>query len=591
MQPTLGTMATPGSPEAGSRLSLLWPPGASHSPAWQLPPEVVQDLGLATIVAAMAPAPAHREALEAALFTLCPDPAVIAHRQDVLDDLLEASGLAEALRALLPALDELALFTTRPASAESSLQEVTRRAGELELLVGCIERLAAAFEAAPRDLRSAGLLALRGYVEARRADPAFQHLAAALPGLLAELRASASVTIGVNLDPYLRPEEALLLAVHPTRFTESGLLARLFGAAQGRGIGPLHTLPMLTESSGIIGAGGAPLPGPTRRAEPMMEPLFRDLSRVLEKVTRPVAQELRQHAAHSGRALVELRPEVIFFSYAVALIRRIEATGLPLCRPALVPPDERVCEVEELYNLQLALHLEGQGPGKLTERVVRSDSILGPRGRIVILTGPNQGGKTTYLQAIGQAHALAQVGLRVPGRGARISPADAIFTHFPLEERLERGTGRFGDEARRVRAIFEGVTRQSLILLNETFATTSAGESLYLARDVVRLLRRVGARAVYTTHLHELASNLDQLNASTPGDSDIVSMVAIVAPEGETTGTSPRFRIELRPPAGRSYAERIAARYGIALEQLTELLRARGALPTLGVPPGDETQV
>lgn len=426
---------------------------------------------------------------------------MIAHRQAVLDDLLAAPALSEALVALLPALDELALFTARPASTESSLQEVTRRAGELELLVGCVERLAVAFDAALGGIRSSGLATLRAYVEGRRADPAFQRLSAALPGLLAELRSSASVTIGVNLDPYLRPEEAMLQAVHPTRFTESGLLARFFGAtsAPGRGIGPLHTLPLLTESSDIISGGGAPLPGPSRRAEPMMEPLFRDLSRVLEKVTRPVAQELRQHAAHSGRPLVELRRRVIFFSYAVALIRRIEATGLPLCRPVLAPPDERVCKVEGLYNLQLALHLAGQHPEGLAERVVTSDSILGPRGRIVILTGPNQGGKTTYLQAVGQAHALAQAGLRVPGRLARISPADAIFTHFPIEERLERGTGRFGDEARRVRAIFEGVTRQSLVPLNETFATTSAGESLYLARDVVWLLRRLGVRAIYTT--------------------------------------------------------------------------------------------
>jgi MutS domain V len=279
-------MATPGSSEAEPGLSLLWPPGSSHDPAWQLPREVIQDLGLATLVAAMAPAPAHREALEAVLFTFCPHPTVIAYRQDVLDDLLATPGLAEALGALLPALDELALFTTRP-----------------------------------------------------------------------------------------------------------------------------------------------------------------------------VAQELRQHAAHSGRALVELRPGVIYFSYAVALVKRMTATGLPLCRPAIAPLDERICEVEALYNLQLALQLEGQGPDDLTGRVVTSNSILGPRGRIVILTGPNQGGKTTYLQAIGQAHVLAQAGLRVPGRQARISPADAIFTHFPLEERLERGTGRFGDEARRVRAIFGGSAR------------------------------------------------------------------------------------------------------------------------------------
>jgi DNA mismatch repair ATPase MutS len=72
----------------------------------------------------------------------------------------------------------------------------------------------------------------------------------------------------------------------------------------------------------------------------------------------------------------------------------------------------------------------------------------------VILTGPNQGGKTTYMQAIGLAQVMAQSGLFVPGRRARISPVDGIHTHFPVEERVGLGLGRFGDEARRIRTLF-----------------------------------------------------------------------------------------------------------------------------------------
>jgi DNA mismatch repair ATPase MutS len=312
-----------------------------------------------------------------------------------------------------------------------------------------------------------------------------------------------------------------------------------------------------------------------RRAEPMMVPLFRDLSRVLEKITRPIAEELYAYGSISGRTLASLRPDVIFYVYAVDLIRKLESAGLRLCRPAIAPADERVCEVEGAYNLQLALHLLGQTPGgALAGLVVTSDLILGPRGRIVILTGPNQGGKTTYLQAVGQAHVFAQAGLFVPGQHARISPIDAIATHFPIEERLELGTGRFGDEARRIRAIFERVTRHSLVLLNETFSTTSAGEGLYLARDIVRVLRRIGLRAVFATHLHDLAAGIEVLNRDTPGDSDVLSMVASY----DESDRHLRYQIVAGPPSGRSYAERIAARYGIGLEQLVEMLRAREIL-------------
>jgi DNA mismatch repair ATPase MutS len=188
------------------------------------------------------------------------------------------------------------------------------------------------------------------------------------------------------------------------------------------------------------------------------------------------------------------------------------------------------------------------------------------------------------MQAIGQAQVMAQTGLFVPGRRARISPADGIYTHYPVEERLELGTGRFGDEARRIRAIFEQVTHHSLVLLNESLSTTNMGESLYLAQDIVRALRQIGLRAIFTTHLHELAATVQDLNLDTVGDSQVVSMVASYEEgQGEqadvAAGEGPySYRVVLSPPLGRSYADRIAARYGISLKQLLDLLHQRRVL-------------
>ncbi|MBZ0288083.1 MAG: DNA mismatch repair protein MutS, partial [Anaerolineae bacterium] len=143
-----------------------------------------------------------------------------------------------------------------------------------------------------------------------------------------------------------------------------------------------------------------------------------------------------------------------------------------------------------------------------------------------IITGPNQGGKTTHIQAIALAQVLFQAGLYVPGCSARISPVDGIYTHFPVEERPSAEAGRFGEEAQRLSEIFAQATRHSLILLNESLSSTAPGESLYLARDIVRCFRLLGVRAAYTTHMHELAANLDEYNMQTPGDSKVVSLVA-----------------------------------------------------------------
>jgi DNA mismatch repair protein MutS len=567
-------------------LSLLWPGGVQERSDRQLSNEVIHDLALETLVVGMCPYSPHQESIRRVLYQLCQDSAVLVYRQAILNDLLHQPVLAEALESMLPLLDELVLFTHPQFAGETSLHKVVQRAGELQLLVDCVHRLSEAFEAVDGDIGSPGLRALQSYIDQFITNKGFQQVIKALPEILSDLRACRSITVGVNLDEHLRPEEAVLLSANSERFTESNLLDRLLGksAADGKGIAHLHSLPMFTESSNMI-TGGPPISGPTRRAEPMMVPLFRDLSRVLEKTTKPIARELERYVLLNSQFLKDLRPEIIFYVQAVELARKVESLGLPLCLPEIASSAERICEIEDNYNVQLALHLSNQKPGKnLAGQVITNEVILGPRGRIVILTGPNQGGKTTYMQAIGQAQVMAQTGLFVPGRRARISPADGIYTHYPVEERLELGTGRFGDEARRIRAIFEQVTHHSLVLLNESLSTTNMGESLYLAQDIVRALRQIGLRAIFTTHLHELAATVQDLNLDTVGDSQVVSMVAsyeegqgeqadVAAGEGRYS-----YRVVLSPPLGRSYADRIAARYGISLKQLLDLLHQRRVL-------------
>jgi hypothetical protein len=139
--------------------------------------------------------------------------------------------------------------------------------------------------------------------------------------------------------------------------------------------------------------------------------------------------------------------------------------------------------------------------------------------------------------------------------------------------------GRLDEEAERLAGIFRQATPHSLVLLNETLAGTAASEALGLARDAVRGLRLLGARAVYVTHLHELAMAVDELNATSPGESLVGSLVADADDdEGSTTGPRHRrtFRIHPGEPRGTSLASEIARRYGISFPQLAVLLRERG---------------
>jgi DNA mismatch repair protein MutS len=553
--------------------SLIWPDGTQPSQAaTALDPQCVHDLELERTLAALTDGRPHQSSIRQVFLNLCTDPAVIAYRQDVLADLWHNADFTMQLEALVPDLSALELSRIAVDRRRSPLQEVAWRLGELEYLVNCVTGFNAVFAQTGHHVRAAGWCTLRDHMAQIVQEPMYQQLTRELPNLLQTIRANVSVTIGVNLDGQFRPVAATLLSVNTQQFASSTFLDRLLGNhGEGfKGLGPLHTVPNLPQGQGPAGSRGG-----NRDVNPFMDPLFRDLAQVLDGVCRPIAQALRQYdTLHSG-FLTALRDDLAFYLAAVRLMERLRSRGLPVCRPEIAPTIERVCEIHETYNVNLALHQMAHTDD--TARIITNDVHLGDDGRIGILTGPNQGGKTTYTQMVGLCQILAQAGLWLPAARARISPVDNIYTHYPVEEQLAKGTGRFGDEAQRLCRIFTRGTRHSLVLLNESLASTNTGESLYIAQDVVRVLRRLGARAIYATHLHELAADVSALNASTAGDSLIVSLVAS---RREPADDGPRrsYKIIPGPPLGRSYACEIAAQHGISYDQLTALLQQRGVL-------------
>jgi hypothetical protein len=562
-----------------SPFSLLWPPDhRARDRTPRLSAACATDLDLNSTLEALSAPHGYFTRIRDVLLALCDDPAVICYRQDVFSDLVELPGLAPRLAELLPRLFALDSFAYSARPDQSPLHEVVWRVGQLESYVECVQGLNAVFEGIDEGVRADGLRRLHDLVARIAADETFRHLMAELPDMLAKVRGIASVTIGVNLDDRLRPVEATLLAINNKKFRgfSASVLAALFGRSpngiEWEGLAPLHSAHAGRQAAEALAAG-------MDIGNPLLNPLFRDLADVLKRISRPVAAALRRYTQVNIHVLAGLGAELAFYLGAARLVEHLRAAGLPMCRPDIAPVDERACTIEAAYSVNLALRLIARDPKgipDLGQAVITNEVAFGPEGRIFVLTGPNQGGKTTFTQAVGLAQVLAQAGLYVPGTRARLSPVDGIYTHFPVQERPETEAGRLGEEAQRLSDLFALATPHSLILLNESLASTSPGESLYLARDLVRILRRLGARAIYATHLHDLAAGVDDLNAETPGDSAIISLVSLAsADDGEVRQT---YHIVPGPPRGLSYAREIAARYGISYEQLERLLHQRGLL-------------
>jgi DNA mismatch repair ATPase MutS len=342
----------------------------------------------------------------------------------------------------------------------------------------------------------------------------------------------------------------VLLSINDRKLGDSvSLLERLIGGRldeNGAAVGDLHNLPSDSELRPF-------------------EPFYQDLDHLLTQAAQPIARELRQYTRASTAAVTGLEFELAFFLAASELAERLNAKDVAHCLPQIAPMHERAAHAEGLVNVLLALQSAGAP--------VPSDLILDDDGRIAILTGPNSGGKTTYLQSAGLAYALFQSGMMIPARAARLSPVDVILTHFPALE--TRQQGRLAEEAGRLRAIFEQAHRHSLVLLNETFSSTASGEALYLAQDILGAMRAIGLRAIFATHFVELAQHIAEVESAIEGDSRLCSLVAGIAISDDGRPL-PTFHITRGMPLGRSYAQEIARRHGISLEQILDAYRKRG---------------
>ncbi|HEY8743928.1 MAG TPA: hypothetical protein VIU62_12555 [Chloroflexota bacterium] len=563
----IGRAAAPASDE---RLSLLWPPGRTARPGagLGLPATSREDLDLNEIAQALTGGDGKRERfVNALLADLVTDAAVITYRQDVVDDLCQDATLRANLRAVLPGLVTLAQEHRHNPREQWSVLQIAQRLAYLELYVDIALKLQAAVEAAA--IRSAGLTSLREHLRRLAATDEFQSLQRELPDMRVNLDEAGSITIGINLSRDLTPASATIMSVSAQKLEGRGtFLERLLGGdPEGRGLTPLRV-------------ADVNIYAPENR-------VFRDLRKLIEVVARPVGQALDRYTSQHAGVLEALEPELSFLLNGVTFMDRLATAGLPVCRPEIAPLEERLSVLSYAYNPSLALRtLDAAKQDRPAAATIVTNAMTfdGASARIWILTGPNRGGKTTYTRAIGLIHVLFQAGLRVPASAARLSPVDAIHTHFSSPEGAQLGMGRLDEEADRLAAIFREATPQSLILLNEVLAGTSAIEALGLAIDAVRGLRLLGARAIYATHLHELAARTTEINDDTEGFSAAGSLVAGVEGDNAVVAVGHRRTYSIRPgpPRGVSYASEIAEQHGISFAQLQRLLRERFGGPGSG---------
>ena len=450
---------------------------------------------------------AHRGFLERILSTPSGDLPTIRYRQAILRELESDASLAEASEQLLVQLYRL--LTLLRASRDDARLEPTRfRFDVLAAFRSAVLQMAVGFEGA-----TSGLQRLCEAGVTIRDSEAFNRLQALLDHH--EKMATLSLEALVGADGRLRHLE-------------------IRGLREAKG-NPYYRRPL-------------------RRWWDRLRVFYRRYDLGSDELVERLVMGVWKEVAPPLLRLVQLICHLELYTVSRAFAADARSRGLEVCLP-VVETDANL-EIEALFNpLLLAL----------MDRPVPTDLETTSASPITLVTGPNSGGKTRLLQAVGIAGVLAHCGLYAPCSRARMPLVAGLFASIVELDRADQSEGRLGTELVRLRTLFESVPPGSLVLLDELCSGTNPSEAIEIVDMVLRLLQQIQPHALVTTHFLDFATRLQ-----TQGASD--GLAFLQAEVDESLGATFRF---IPGVAKTSLAVGTAQRLGVTFEELERILENR----------------
>lgn len=427
---------------------------------------LTQDLGLDTLFHAMAGRDAflHEVARRAVLSSLS-DPEAIRYRQHILQDCLDHPLVVRQIYDIaVEAIDAekrvyRGFFSRYPETILHRSVEV------LGLFVRILRKLRDIADEHGAGFRSEGFAEFFSMLTRELSDDYFQ----IVEDHLRQLRFRTGVLVSAELG---QGGKGIRYVLRRPRQAKPGLLSRISAGSRS---------------------------GYTLRISDRDENGLRTLADLRGRGINLAANALAQSADHILSFVTMLRCELGFYVGCLNLRDQLAGKGEPLCFPVPLNPGQPVLSCHGLYDVCLSLRLDTRAVGNDVEAGTAS---------LVMVTGPNQGGKSTFLRSAGLAQLMMQCGMQVAADSFSANVCAGLFTHFKRAEDVAMNSGKLDEELSRMSEIADRIRPGSVVLFNESFAATNEREGSEVARQILRALLEAGVRVFFVTHLFDLAHGL-----------------------------------------------------------------------------------
>lgn len=567
------------------KYSLLYP--AEQAEYKTLSQTTMHDLGLDQICKKLSAKEAEQNYILNVMARMYADPVVTQYRCDIFEDVLQNKKMRDDMMEILGRISFLKDYGgfKREYDDSASIWDLLHRLDEINDYIKCVDALHTCL--ADPQLHSAGFLGLREYVEEIYADNGFAELKQDIAGLKLDTSQLKSITVGINLNDRFEADGIGLVSINSKYFTKAGILGNFYEhiAAKDRinadtawkkdfkfqpfdvnAEGALHTPLQKAMGAGATAAdamvGIVSIPEGDQ-AKDVTRYTDRIVNHMVSHMVKRAKEVLNKYVSVTITDMTDLIPEMMYYIRWAEYMKKLQDKGFSFAKAVVSQASDQEADRYEMrargiYNLKLAV-FETEESGN----IVTNDLDFDKLHRVYVLTGANRGGKTTITQAIGQLFVLAQGGIYIPGSGFTFSPTDCIYTHFPADEDKTLDLGRLGEECKRFKEIYENADSRSLLLLNESFSTTSFEEGYYIAKDCIRAILCKGMRTIYNTHMHKLAFDIARINEEQGQAEGRAFSLIVHAKDAKRS-----YQIEVAPPEGKSYASQIAQKYGVTYELL-----------------------